>query len=87
METNEIINNEEVIETSVEEIASADSGNTLKTVAGIGFKILVGVVIYKYVAKPIAKKIKAKKDEQKSIVSVEDIDDYFEDDGVCEADE
>lgn len=76
METNEIMNNEEVIEVT-EEIATAGSGKGLKIAAGIGLTVLVGGLAYKYVVKPMWAKIKAKKEDQK--ISVEDYD-GFEDD-------
>lgn len=76
METNEIMNNEEVIEVT-EEIATAGSGKGLKIAAGIGLTVLVGGLAYKYVVKPMWAKIKAKKEEQN--ISVEDYD-GFEDD-------
>lgn len=73
METNEIMNNEEVIE-ATEEIATAGSGDGLKIAAGIGLTVLVGGIAYKYIVKPIWTKIKAKKEEQK--ISVEDNDEF-----------
>lgn len=64
METNEIMNNDEVVETTTEEIVKASSGKGLKVAAGIGLAVLAGVVIYKYVGKPMIAKIKAKKEQQ-----------------------
>lgn len=64
METNEIINNEEVMETTTEEIVKASSGRGLKVAAGIGLAVLAGVVIYRYVGKPMIAKIKAQKEQQ-----------------------
>lgn len=64
METMEIMNDEEVIETT-EEILDEDSGNGLKKVVGIGLVGLVGFAAYRYVAKPIIAKIKARKEQQK----------------------
>jgi hypothetical protein len=63
METNEIMVNDEVIETT-EEIAKTSSGKGFKMVAGIGLAVVVGVLTYKYVAKPIWAKFKAKKESQ-----------------------
>ena len=59
METNEIMNNEEVMETATEEIVKASSGKGFKVAAGIGLAVLAGVVIYRYVGKPMIAKIKA----------------------------
>lgn len=63
METNEIMTNEEVIETT-EEIVKAGTGKWFKVAAGVGLAVLVGGLAYKYVAKPIVAKIKAKKEQQ-----------------------
>ncbi len=60
METNEIMENEEVVETA-EEIMEASSGKSLKIVAGVGAAVAVGVIVYKYVAKPAYDKYKRKK--------------------------
>ena len=64
METNEIMNNEEVMETTTEEVVKASSGKGFKVAAGIGLAVLAGVVIYKYVGKPMIAKIKAQKEQQ-----------------------
>ena len=69
METNEIMNNEEVMEATTEEVVKASSGKGIKVAAGIGLAVLAGVVIYKYVGKPMIAKIKAKKGQQ--IIDVE----------------
>jgi len=63
MEAMEIMNNEEVVETT-EEIVKAGTGKGLKIAAGVGLAVLTGVMAYKYIVKPIAAKIKAKKEEQ-----------------------
>jgi hypothetical protein len=60
---NEIIMNEEVFET-VEE--TTESGKGLKVAAGIGIVAIVGALAYKFVAKPIAAKIKAKKAQKQA---------------------
>ena len=62
MENNEILTNEEVMETT-EEIVNASSGKGFKVAAGIGLAVLAGVVAYKYIGKPLLAKIKAKKEE------------------------
>ena len=64
METNEIMNNEEVMETATEEIVKASSGKGFKVAAGIGLAVLAGVVIYRYVGKSMIAKIKAQKEQQ-----------------------
>ncbi|GHV47391.1 hypothetical protein FACS189499_04840 [Clostridia bacterium] len=63
METNEIMVNEDVIETT-EEIVKASFDNGFKMAAGIGLAVVVGIVAYRYIAKPIYAKIKAKKERQ-----------------------
>lgn len=79
METNEIMTNEEVVDTT-EEIVKTSSGSCLKEVAGIGLVVVAGVIAYKYIAKPMIAKAKAKKDAV--LVDDEDINDDFEDDEV-----
>lgn len=64
METNEIMNNEEVMEATTEEVVKASSGKGFKIAAGIGLAVLAGVVIYKYVGKPMIAKIRAQKEQQ-----------------------
>ena len=64
METNESMNNEEVMETATEEIVKASSGKGVKVAAGIGLAVLAGVVIYRYVGKSMIAKIKAQKEQQ-----------------------
>ena len=64
METNEIMNNEEVMEATTEEVVKASSGKGFKVAAGIGLAVLAGVVIYKYVGKPMIAKIKAQKEQR-----------------------
>lgn len=58
METNEIMNNEEVIEATAENIVERSSNDDLKKVAGIGIAIVAGVLAYRHIAKPIAAKLK-----------------------------
>lgn len=74
METNEIMNNEEVMETTTEEIVKASSGEGFKVAAGVGLAVLAGVVIYKYVGKPMIAKIKARKEQQVIDAEWEDSD-------------
>lgn len=40
------------------------SGKGFKVAAGVGLAVLAGVVIYKYVGKPMIAKIKAQKEQQ-----------------------
>ena len=63
MNTNEIMVNEEIIETT-EGIATAGSGKGFKVAAGVGLTVLGGFVAYKYVLKPVIAKIKTKKEQQ-----------------------
>lgn len=74
MDTNEIMANEDVIETT-EEIAKVGSKKVFEAVAGIGLTVLGGFVAYKYVIKPMAAKIKAKKEQQRINAEVDDFDD------------
>lgn len=62
MELNEIMTNEEVVETATEEIVEAASGSGLKVAAGFGIGILAGVAISK-LAKPVIAKIKARREK------------------------
>lgn len=66
---NEIMNNEEIMETTTEEIAKAGSGKGLAIAAGIGLVALAGAVAYKF-GRPMIAKIKARK-EQKGVVDAE----------------
>lgn len=77
METNEIMNNEEVIETAAEEITKKRSGKGVKIAAGVGLAVLAGIVIYRYVGKPMLEKIKARKEFQ--VIDKEDADGEFVD--------
>lgn len=70
MNENEIMTNEEVVN-ATEEIATATSENGVGVGMAIGAAVvLVGAAAYKYIAKPLAAKIKAKK-EQKATDDVE----------------
>lgn len=61
MEENNILTNEEVLETT-EEVAVCGSKKIAKMAIGIGASVLVSIITYKYVIKPIVNKIKAKKE-------------------------
>ena len=74
MNTNEIMVNEEIIETT-EGIATASSGKVFKVAAGVGLTVLGGFVAYKYVIKPVMAKIKDKKEQQRINAEVDDFDD------------
>lgn len=73
MNTNEIINNEEVMN-ATEEIVTANSDKVLMAVAGVGLAVLVTGLAYKYIAKPMIAKHRAKKEQQAMTVKYEDID-------------
>lgn len=64
MENTEIMNNE-VIEVT-EEIAKTGLSKGVKVAAGIGLTVVVGVIAYKYVGKPVIAKIKAKIEQKKT---------------------
>lgn len=72
MDTNEIMTNEEVIETA-EEIVQNGSGKGFKVAVGIGLAVLAGVIVYKYVAKPMMTKIKAQKEPVSQEILEEEI--------------
>lgn len=73
MENNEIMKNEEIIETTAE-FVSADSGKSMKVVAGIGLSLLVSDAAYKYIIKPMLAKMKAKKNSHViHVVKEEDV--------------
>lgn len=60
---NEIINNEEVLETT-EEIVAENSNKGLVAVAAIGATLIVGTLVYKKIVKPLIAKHKAKKEQE-----------------------
>lgn len=80
MEPNEIMENEEVIETATEEIVKASSGCGFKMAAGFGLGILAGMAICK-LAKPVIAKIKARKAPVLTTAQEEIEEGFFEDDG------
>lgn len=75
MEPNEVMTNEEVIETATEEIVKASSGCGFKVAAGFGLGILAGMAICK-LARPVIAKIKARKNPP-TIIDVE-VEEEFE---------
>lgn len=72
MEENNIMNNEEVMETTTEEIVEAASKGGFKKVATFGLGMIAGVVAYKYVLKPVGAKIKTWNEERKAKKQVVD---------------
>lgn len=67
MENTAIMNNE-VMETT-EEIIETSMSKGLKVAAGIGLTVIVGVIAYKYVAKPVIAKIKAEINQKKMVAA------------------
>lgn len=64
MNNTEIMNNK-VIETAEEVIEKTGMSKGVKIAAGIGLSVVVGVVVYKYVAKPVIANIKAQIEQKK----------------------
>lgn len=67
MNNNEIMNNE-IVEATEEVIENAGLSKGVKIAAGIGgigLSVVVGVVVYKYVAKPVIANIKAQIEQKK----------------------
>ncbi len=60
---NEEIMVNELIEETTDKITTTSSGKGFKVAAGVGLTVLVGVVAYKYVIKPVVAKIKAQKEQ------------------------
>lgn len=60
METNEIMNNEEVMDTTEEIVKTASKGNFGK-VATIGVAMIAGGLAYKFVVTPVVSKLKEMK--------------------------
>lgn len=79
MELNEIMTNDEVMETATEEIVKASSGCGFKVAAGFGLGILAGMAICK-LAKPIWQKIKPRKKMSIIDADVREIKDEVDDD-------
>lgn len=59
----EIMVNELIEETADKITTTRSSGKGFKVAAGVGLTVLVGVVAYKYVIKPVVAKIKAQKEQ------------------------
>ena len=64
MENTEIMNNEGIKATE-KVIENTGMNRGIKIDAGIGFSVVVGYVVYKYVAKPMVDNIKAQIDQKK----------------------
>lgn len=74
MEPNEMMLNEEVVETATEateEIVKKSSGKGFKIAAGVGLVIVVGGLAVKYIIIPTANKIKAKKQQNSAPIDTE----------------
>lgn len=64
MENAKIMNNE-VIEATEKVIENTGMSKGVKIAAGIGLSVVVGYVVYKYVAKPVVANIKAQINQKK----------------------
>lgn len=74
MEPNEMMVNEEVVETATEateKIVKKSSGKGFKIAAGVGLAIVLGGLAIKYVVIPTANKIKAKKQQDSDVIDGE----------------
>ncbi len=76
MENNEIMTNEEVMETT-EEIVKVSSANGFKKAAAFGLVFIAGYVAGKYIIDPAIAHIKARK-RNKQMVEQGDFDDFEE---------
>lgn len=73
MEPNEIMTNDEIIETTTEEVVKASSNCGCKVAAGFGLGILAGMAICK-LAKPVIAKIKSRRTARHVEPDVEDVE-------------
>lgn len=64
MNNTEIMNNE-VVEATEEVIENTGLSKGVKVAVGIGLSIVVGVIVYKYVAKPVIANIKTQIEQKK----------------------
>lgn len=64
MENTEIMNND-VIEATEEVIENTGMNKGIKIAAGVSLSVIVGYVLYKYVAKPVVANIKARINQKK----------------------
>ncbi len=72
MENTKIMNNE-VIEATEEVIENTGMSKGVKIAAGIGLSVVVGYVVYKYVAKPVVANIKAQINQKKMAAEEQDM--------------
>ena len=72
MEDNMIMN-EEVVETAQEVVEKTYEKRGFKIAAGVGVSLIVGFLTYKYVAKPVIANIKARLDNKKTTIDEDDI--------------
>ncbi len=79
MEPNEVMTNEEVMETAMEEVTEENSGNGFKMAVGFGLGLLVGTAICKF-TKPVIAKIKTRKEARTTKPNVVDGNAEFVDD-------
>ncbi len=91
MEPNEMMVNEEVVETATEateEIVKKSSGKGFKIAAGVGLVIVIGGLAVKYVIIPTANKIKEKKRQNfvPVVVEAEEVDEDNTEQGTEEKD-
>ncbi len=77
MEANEIMTNEEVMETTTEEIVKASSASGFKTAAVFGLVFIAGYVAGKYIIAPTIARIKARKLDKQTVMQ-DDFDDFEE---------
>lgn len=83
MENNEIMNNEEVMETATEEIVKATSNSScISSVTKIGLAMVAGGLICKFVVEPGVKKLKRWSGDRaaKKVVSDHDTDNVVDGD-------
>jgi len=66
---NEIMNNEEVIETATEEIVKATSNGGMKKATTIGLAMIAGALTYKFLVVPTAAKFKNWRENRKTVVT------------------
>lgn len=71
MEANEIMQNEEVMETATEEIVKAGSVSGFKNAAVFGLVFIAGYVAGKYIIDPAIARFKARKQTKQEIITEE----------------
>lgn len=77
MENTKIMNNE-VIEATEEVIENTGMSKGIKIAAGIGLSVVVGYVVYKYVAKPVYANIKSQINQKKMAAAEQEMYTEFE---------